>query len=76
MSVLLFSSGTFPAEVEISISGPPYSETNNCPRSLPHGASCRIEVTFTPRAVGTFKGKISISDSRNGAMLSGTGELK
>lgn len=37
-----------------------YSQTNNCPPSLPAGASCSIDVAFAPRVLGTIKGAISV----------------
>ena len=43
-----------------------FSETNDCGRSLSAGASCSIEVTFTPTAVGSRLGHVAISDSAFG----------
>jgi hypothetical protein len=46
----------------ISISG--FSQTNNCPSTLPAQASCTITVTFRSGfSAGTFSGAVSISDN-------------
>jgi len=53
-----------------------FGATYNCP-SVAAGSSCTINVTFTPTAVGTRIGSISISDSASGSpqsvALTGTG---
>jgi len=49
-----------------------YSETNNCPSSLPAKASCTIEVSFAPNAIGTVNGAITLSEPWF-VSLSGTG---
>lgn len=38
-----------------------YSETDNCPFSLPSGASCVLSITFKPSAVGYRAGSIAIN---------------
>jgi hypothetical protein len=40
-----------------------FSQTNNCPSSLAQGASCAINVTFSPTAVGTRTAVIKVGDS-------------
>jgi len=54
-----------------------FAETTACPSSLPAGASCTIAVTFTPAAVGTQTGTLTIADnaaaSPQQVSLSGTG---
>jgi hypothetical protein len=54
-----------------------FSETNNCPSTLPVGASCTIEVTFTPTQIGPRTAAITITDnapdSPQSVALSGTG---
>jgi len=59
-----------------------YSETSTCPISpatLAAGATCTISVTFTPTALGTINGTLSVSDNAAGspqtASLTGTGTL-
>jgi Protein of unknown function (DUF1573)/Abnormal spindle-like microcephaly-assoc'd, ASPM-SPD-2-Hydin len=41
----------------------PFSQTNNCPSTLPAGQSCQIQVTFQPTAIGVFDGTLSVTDS-------------
>jgi hypothetical protein len=43
-----------------------FSETNTCGSSLKAGASCTIEVTFNPTAVGSRLGHVAIQDSAFG----------
>jgi photosystem II stability/assembly factor-like uncharacterized protein len=54
-----------------------FAETNNCLSSLAAGASCGINITFTPTATGTRTGSVSVTDNAPGSpqtvTLSGTG---
>jgi hypothetical protein len=54
-----------------------FSQTNNCPASLGAGASCLINVTFSPSTTGLIQGSLSVVDNAAGspqsASLSGTG---
>jgi hypothetical protein len=43
-------------------SGKEYTETNNCGSSVAVGATCTVNVTFTPIAKGTRPGSIKITD--------------
>ncbi len=45
----------------------PYSESDNCNGSLNAGATCTATVTFTPTAVGTQNGSLSISYNAAGS---------
>lgn len=60
----------------ISITGD-FSQSNNCGSSLAIGASCSINVVFTPTAIGSRSGVLSVADNASGsphtAALSGTG---
>jgi len=60
----------------ISSSGD-FAQTNNCPASLAASATCTINLTFTPTAVGSRTGTLSITDNAGSspqqAALSGTG---
>ena len=65
----------------ISVSGN-FSQASNCPLSpnkLAAGASCTISVTFTPSALGTLTGTLTITDSAStspqAVSLSGAGTL-
>jgi hypothetical protein len=54
-----------------------FSQTNNCGAGLASGASCTINVTFTPSQTGARSGAITISDNASPATqtisLTGTG---
>ena len=60
----------------ISRSGDFY-QGNDCPSTLPAGASCRVTVWFTPTSPGTRPGTVTICDNAPGSphklTLSGTG---
>lgn len=55
-----------------------YTETNNCTPSLGVGASCQINVTFTPGHTGNSSAMLEVTDSDPSspppAILSGTGD--
>jgi hypothetical protein len=69
-TVTLTNAGTAPiALFSIGIAGVnprDFSETNDCGSSLKAGASCTIQVTFTPAAVGSRLGHVAIRDSAFG----------
>jgi hypothetical protein len=54
-----------------------FAQTNNCGTSVSIGASCTVNVTFTPTLSGTRNGAVSISDNAAGSpqtvSLTGTG---
>jgi len=54
----------------------PYGVTNNCGSSLAASASCTVNVTFTPTAIGAAPGTIKVSASSGDTTvnLSGTGQ--
>ena len=56
-----------------------YAQSNNCGTSLAAGASCKINVTFTPTATGTHTGTLTITDNASNSpqtvSLTGTGVL-
>jgi hypothetical protein len=54
----------------------PYGVTNNCGASLAASASCTVNVTFTPTAIGAAPGtiKVSVSSGDTTVNLSGTGQ--
>ena len=56
-----------------------FSQTNNCGSSLPPGASCTVNVTFTPAQIGTRTATLSISDnapaSPQTVLLAGAGTV-
>ena len=56
-----------------------FTESDNCGSNLAAGAACNFNVTFTPTAVGTRNGTITISDNAANSpqviSLTGTGSL-
>jgi hypothetical protein len=54
-----------------------FGQTNTCGTSLAPGASCAINVTFTPNATGSLSASLSVTDSAVGSpqtvSLTGTG---
>jgi hypothetical protein len=54
-----------------------FAETNTCVTPLTGGANCNISVTFTPTALGTRTGTLTVTDTAAGSphtvSLSGTG---
>jgi hypothetical protein len=54
-----------------------FAQTNDCGGTIPAAGTCKFVVTFTPSAVGSRSGSISIADSAPGSPhvinLSGTG---
>lgn len=76
-TITLVNEGTAPLTIAAITPSPPYSQTNNCGSSVAAGASCAINVTFTPAAGGSRAGTLSITDNARGSphtvVLSGTG---
>ena len=75
-SVTLKNSGTATATISIHASGD-FGENDNC-SALGVGASCTLNVTFTPTIVGAVSGAITITDNALNSpqivSLTGTGE--
>jgi hypothetical protein len=79
--ITVTSSGTVAMSVSgVSVTGTnsgDFAQTNNCPASLATGASCTINVTFTPSVSGARSASVSIADSVAGSpqtvALSGNG---
>lgn len=61
----------------IAITGD-FSQTNNCPSTLPAATSCEFQVTLTPMAGGQRQGSVTITDNAPGSphviALIGTGQ--
>jgi hypothetical protein len=79
-SVTLTNTGSTALKVTIGIGGAnpgDFNQTNNCHAKVNAGASCTINVTFTPTAQGSRSGTVSVSDSGGGSpqtvALTGTG---
>jgi Abnormal spindle-like microcephaly-assoc'd, ASPM-SPD-2-Hydin len=76
-SITLTNSGTAAMTItSISTSGD-FAQTNNCGASLAVGASCTINVTFTPTTTQSRIGTLSVTDNASGSpqtvSLSGSG---
>ncbi|HWD79203.1 MAG TPA: discoidin domain-containing protein [Kribbella sp.] len=74
-TVTVTNSGTAAAPVSsVAVSGD-FTQTNNCGSSIAAGASCTVNVTFTPTAAGSRTGNLTINASGvvNTVPLSGTG---
>jgi hypothetical protein len=69
-TVTLTNAGTTPItlfSIEMGGVNPDdFTQTNTCGSSLNPGASCTIQVTFTPTAVGSRLGHVAISDNAFG----------
>jgi hypothetical protein len=76
-AVTLTNGGTAALVIANIVTTGDFAQTNNCGQSLAAGGSCSISVTFTPTAVGTRSGQLSVSDNAGGspqtAALSGNG---
>ena len=61
----LYNAGSTPLDLtSIQIGGSDhsdFSQTNNCPNSIPVGGNCQIQVTFTPTAVGNRQSSLVVS---------------
>jgi len=59
-TITVTSSGNVAASIKSIATSGDYSETNNCPSSLAPKATCMIQVTFSPNAIGVINGAIMI----------------
>jgi len=73
----LTNTGNQPITISSIVAPAPFSQTNNCPATLPVGGNCLIQVVFTPTDKGTVNGTLSVTDDAVGSpqnvALSGTG---
>jgi Abnormal spindle-like microcephaly-assoc'd, ASPM-SPD-2-Hydin len=78
-TVTLTNTGGASLSISSISTSQPFGQTNNCPASLVGGASCTINVTFTPQASGAVNGVLTITDSAAGSPqsvnLAGTGAV-
>ena len=72
LTITLRSVGVFPVQFQEIVGGTPFAQRNNC-HFLPRHASCEIHVTFTPKSVGTFTGKVTIKDNAGTQVVSLSG---
>lgn len=73
----LSNQGTAALSISSLVVSGEFSQSNNCGTSLAPGASCSINVQFTPVALGTRNGTLTVTDNAPGspqtASLTGTG---
>ena len=69
--ITIKNSGNGPGTLGTIGSIGPYVQTNNCPASLAAGASCTVNVSFLPNAVGVLNG--SVAGSNRSAVLTAVG---
>ena len=76
-SVALQNTGTGPVAIAGIVASGDFASTNDCPATLGAGASCSLTVIFTPTAVGTRSGAVTVTDDATGSphavTLSGQG---
>ncbi|MGB8782805.1 MAG: choice-of-anchor D domain-containing protein [Terriglobales bacterium] len=76
-TITLYNYGSADLSITNIATSTVFAETNNCSPTLAAGASCTINVTFTPSAAGSVTGSLSVTDSGPGSPqtvpLSGTG---
>jgi hypothetical protein len=63
----LTNTGTVPVNISNISSSEPFTETNNCPASLPVGSNCQIQVKFAPVKRGNAAGNLSVTDDAEGS---------
>jgi FG-GAP-like repeat len=68
-----------PVNISRITAGTPFSQTNNCPSTLPVNGSCMIQVVFKPSKRGGFTGTLLVrdnaQDSPQAVTLSNLGEI-
>ena len=76
-TVLLRNMGSTALAISSITAGSNFAETDNCSPSVPAAGTCNLSVTFTPTAVGTLTGSLTINDGAAGSphviTLSGVG---
>ncbi len=75
--VTLTNSGTASLAISEIAASAGFAQTNNCSSTLGSGSSCTINVSFTPTAIGSASGTVSVTDNASGSpqtvSLTGTG---
>jgi hypothetical protein len=62
-SVSLTNQGTIALSISSIAASTPYAASSTCGKSVAPGATCDLNITFSPTTQGTFAGTISIVDS-------------
>jgi hypothetical protein len=77
-SVTLSNTGNATLNINSIAASGDFSQTSTCGSSVAAGSSCKISVKFTPTAIGTRTGTITITDNAAGSphiiSLTGTGK--
>jgi hypothetical protein len=66
-TLTLTNSGTFALSIQGVTSTGDFNASSQCGSSLASNASCTISVTFTPTAMGSRTGNLTIADSASGS---------
>jgi len=67
-SITLTNTGNVPLSIaSIAVTNPAFSQFNGCPSSLAAGTSCVIRVDFSPAAVTTYTGQVTVADGAAGS---------
>jgi Abnormal spindle-like microcephaly-assoc'd, ASPM-SPD-2-Hydin/Right handed beta helix region len=59
-TVTLSNNGKSSVQMNLVVTGPGYSQTNNCGTSLSSGGNCQINVTFSPALGGTSENGLGV----------------
>jgi hypothetical protein len=65
-TVTVNNTGTAPLTFTSIVPTGPFTETDNCLAGVNAGASCTINVTFTPTTTGAANGTLTLTDNSNG----------
>ncbi len=68
-TVTLTNTGSTALPISSIWTSSPFAQTNNCGASVAAGATCTINVTFTPALAGTTSGFLYVTDSSDGAVV-------
>jgi hypothetical protein len=75
----LTNTGTVAVNISTIAATGAFTQTNNCPSSLPVSSSCQIQVEFAPVSKGPATGALSVTDDAQGSpqevALSGAGTV-
>jgi len=76
-AVVVMNTGTMPLFPGVSVTGD-FLQSNNCPSRVAPGASCTVNVSFKPIAVGARTGELLLADNASSSpqdvLLTGTGQ--
>jgi hypothetical protein len=63
----LTNTGTVSVNISNTATTAQFSQTNNCPSSLPVSGNCQIQVQFAPQQKGQIAGTLSVTDDAQGS---------